>query len=350
MGINTIDQIRNEINSPNSADNPIVGLRSILGPLLDDLEQDMGTSLPDWFVLDDDLQQVQVDGTISIVGDTSATLPADSFGSLFGAAQYIDTKVVAHTIDDSHNDQYSAAFSRITSDDSIYLQPLIIGSDNATIWNGRAPDSATEQNSFLAGARYSILDHDYGIGVIAPTGRLREMTGAEWFVYHAGPNKVRDITGAYLNVYAQDSGAGTPGAVLSSMTGVFVDIEPDGEIAQVPFMVGYDIYRTDWADANILKSVGFHAPSMGHAGTITSYGILLEDQAGSVNNYAIWTGLGRNVFNDTVIFARHTIPADGDLRAGDAAIWFDQSNGAAKLMVKAKQADGTVRVGSLALT
>lgn len=42
-------------------------------------------------------------------------------------------------------------------------------------------------------------------------------------------------------------------------------------------------------------------------------------------------------------------PADGELAAGQVALWLDATNGAAKLMVKAKQADGTVRVGALAL-
>ncbi len=42
-------------------------------------------------------------------------------------------------------------------------------------------------------------------------------------------------------------------------------------------------------------------------------------------------------------------PADAELTAGELAFWFDATNGAAKAMFKAKQADGTVRTGSLAL-
>jgi hypothetical protein len=45
----------------------------------------------------------------------------------------------------------------------------------------------------------------------------------------------------------------------------------------------------------------------------------------------------------------HTAPADTDLVAGEMATWFDQTNGAAKFKVKAKQADGTVRTGEMAL-
>lgn len=42
-------------------------------------------------------------------------------------------------------------------------------------------------------------------------------------------------------------------------------------------------------------------------------------------------------------------PADADLTSSEMALWFDATNGAAKLMIKAKQADGTVRTGSVAL-
>lgn len=43
------------------------------------------------------------------------------------------------------------------------------------------------------------------------------------------------------------------------------------------------------------------------------------------------------------------VPADADLTNGELALWLDPTNGAAKLMIKAKQTDGTVRTGSVAL-
>ncbi len=51
-----------------------------------------------------------------------------------------------------------------------------------------------------------------------------------------------------------------------------------------------------------------------------------------------------------LVTAAHAAPADGDLAAGQLAIWFDQTDGAAKLMIKAKTANGTVAVGEVALT
>jgi hypothetical protein len=47
---------------------------------------------------------------------------------------------------------------------------------------------------------------------------------------------------------------------------------------------------------------------------------------------------------------QHTAPADADLATGEMAIWFDQTSGAAKLKIKAKDSGGTVRTGEVALT
>jgi hypothetical protein len=43
-------------------------------------------------------------------------------------------------------------------------------------------------------------------------------------------------------------------------------------------------------------------------------------------------------------------PADAALAAGSFSLWLDQTNGAAKLKIKAKQANGTVVQGEVALT
>jgi hypothetical protein len=51
-----------------------------------------------------------------------------------------------------------------------------------------------------------------------------------------------------------------------------------------------------------------------------------------------------------VIFAP-AAPADGDIAAGECALWFDRTNGVGntKLMVKGKSADGTVKTASIVL-
>lgn len=52
----------------------------------------------------------------------------------------------------------------------------------------------------------------------------------------------------------------------------------------------------------------------------------------------------------TIVVQTHSAPGTGNLVAGDAAIWFDQTNGAGKLMVQAKTADGTLVAGSVTLS
>jgi hypothetical protein len=51
-----------------------------------------------------------------------------------------------------------------------------------------------------------------------------------------------------------------------------------------------------------------------------------------------------------VLTRKTTAPADTDLAANEMAIWFDSTNGAAKMMIKAKQANGTVVSGNVSLT
>jgi hypothetical protein len=45
----------------------------------------------------------------------------------------------------------------------------------------------------------------------------------------------------------------------------------------------------------------------------------------------------------------HAAPPDGDVLPGEMTVWFDQTDGNAKLMIKAKDAGGNVRTGQVAL-
>jgi hypothetical protein len=59
----------------------------------------------------------------------------------------------------------------------------------------------------------------------------------------------------------------------------------------------------------------------------------------------LWLAAGKVIFTQAT-----AAPDDAALSAGHMALWLDQTNGAAKLMVKAKQADGTVVTGSVNLS
>lgn len=61
---------------------------------------------------------------------------------------------------------------------------------------------------------------------------------------------------------------------------------------------------------------------------------------------AHYGGFNRNGYFHT---KKAAAPSDGEIAAGELVLWFDPTNGAAKVMWKAKQADGTVRTGSVSL-
>jgi hypothetical protein len=71
--------------------------------------------------------------------------------------------------------------------------------------------------------------------------------------------------------------------------------------------------------------------------TVNKGGVRLQT-AGATNS-----GLG------FVADGPHAAPAAGALASGEWTLWFDQTNGASKLMVKAKSADGTVVTAAVAL-
>lgn len=53
----------------------------------------------------------------------------------------------------------------------------------------------------------------------------------------------------------------------------------------------------------------------------------------------IWTQV---IGGGAVVLGGNSAPADADIATGQAVLWFDKTNGASSLNVKAKEADGTV--------
>lgn len=80
-------------------------------------------------------------------------------------------------------------------------------------------------------------------------------------------------------------------------------------------------------------------------------------QAGSTQTADLqrWIGFPSTIYSRVnkdgyFITAKHAAPADADLATGDLAIWFDQTIGSSKLMLKGKNSAGTVVTGSVSLT
>jgi hypothetical protein len=83
--------------------------------------------------------------------------------------------------------------------------------------------------------------------------------------------------------------------------------------------------------------------------------VIIQGYNSQAANLTEWQDVNSNVLcsiseNGYHTTRKNTAPADSELVAGEAAFWFDSTNGAAKFMIKAKQADGTVRTGSVSLS
>ena len=87
---------------------------------------------------------------------------------------------------------------------------------------------------------------------------------------------------------------------------------------------------------------------------MATYPASFQDQGGTdrLDGNIVFTdatnGVTPNVSGAVKITA-HAAPADGVLAAGDCFLWFDQTNSAGKLMIKAKTANGTVVAGEVDL-
>jgi hypothetical protein len=90
-------------------------------------------------------------------------------------------------------------------------------------------------------------------------------------------------------------------------------------------------------------------------GSAATVGLEIIAHAGQTANLSQWLASDEaTVFcsvspNGYFTTRKNAAPADAELVAGEAAYWFDPTNGAAKFMIKAKQANGTVVSAAIAL-
>lgn len=156
--------------------------------------------------------------------------------------------------------------------------------------------------------------------------------------------------GTITNPLTIDSGlAGTPALLVESPT-------HDGSTTALAVKddLGVDLFLvTDQGDATVTRGLAVSGGTT-LGGNVTSVQLYLFAglaQASPISQ--VYDGGSALAFqldkSGRAVISVHSAPADGDLAAGECALWFDQTNGAAKLMVKAKQADGTVRTGSVNL-
>lgn len=132
---------------------------------------------------------------------------------------------------------------------------------------------------------------------------------------------------------------------------------PEGWTADNPDPGVLDAGATGILD-NIQQVTTFAGARMGPDGIFTQFGDIQqadEAQWGAEFSMPDTDLPALQTYDDdfnTIIFKvfGHIAPTDGALNAGECGLWFDQTNGAAKLMIKAKSANGTVVSGSVDLT
>lgn len=136
---------------------------------------------------------------------------------------------------------------------------------------------------------------------------------------------------------------------------VFVDTNTDAEIYQFSSATIPGILKVVGPDGSVRLNVG----PTGYFGVFSAEAwqvyiganngsdlIYIQNAVGDETLYV--KGNGLTELRPVIIGT--SAPADDLLSAGQCALWFDATNGAAKLMIKAKQANGTVRTGSVNLT
>lgn len=89
---------------------------------------------------------------------------------------------------------------------------------------------------------------------------------------------------------------------------------------------------------------------IGYGAIVTASNRAVIGDASVTDAYFGSESAAANTHQKRVFIVGTTAPADGDLAANQCALWFDPTDGAAALMVKAKQANGTVKTGTLAVT
>lgn len=87
----------------------------------------------------------------------------------------------------------------------------------------------------------------------------------------------------------------------------------------------------------------------------TDIGLVVKGAASQSANLQEWQKSDATVYatvseNGYFTTRKNAAPADAELVAGEAAYWFDSTNGASAFNIKAKQADGTVKTATIPLS
>lgn len=232
------------------------------------------------------------------------------------------------------------------------------------------PAGGSAPNSVIDGAFYRVeIKEDSAVvpylhGFRANAIQRSTESGADFVIGVRGNAFGRGAAGSVIGGKFAGDNSGAANAVI----GVLSELYQSDTV--VPLGVIFD-GSASIESGSFTALYGLRLPDLSAAGqsAILTQGGTVEHRSGAANAVALILQLAASQTADTLqvkdnggtapfrinksgipIIAVHTAPADADLSAGDCAIWFDQTNGAAKLKIKAKQADGAVKVGEVLLS
>jgi hypothetical protein len=173
------------------------------------------------------------------------------------------------------------------------------------------------------------------------------------------PTSTTDLRTALINLGLYTTGGASPlnlngGALTTTGDSTLGKVTANGLRLDGSDAGGNVIYHSGTTPMVLLanRSIALITNQVGTAGGYTI--AVRPANSGQTANIMEWqdnttTILSTITENGYFTTRKTAAPADAELAAGELAFWFDSTNGAAKLMVKAKEAGGTVRTGSLAL-
>lgn len=262
-----------------------------------------------------------------------------------------------------------------------------IGLNVLAQFRGTKAAGSGNQATTVNGMTFQAQDFDNDTSAWS-TGDLGTLLGCYGAAAKVGTGTVGTVVGVHANIQSFNIGA-SPGNVTDFFGfRAYMDLEPDpGKVYTNATFFGIEAPFWGSAGGSITNVYGLHVLNLANAITTNSYGVYIDAQSGSTHTYAIYSAGGASVLlagaagvtpltlqaaatptadilkwnnstpatigridkNGTFITKVNAAPADVDINTNEAAIWFDSTAGAAKLMVKAKNASGTVVTGSLAL-
>jgi hypothetical protein len=230
-------------------------------------------------------------------------------------------------------------------------------------------------------------------------GDYNDAEGVFGGVYYEGSGTFHRLNGLDYTVTA-NAGAGVgltgllAGAVVKN-AGVVTHVWGANISASALFggsasdLRGATIALTVDSSSHATVAYGLYLENDGIAGTGTLYGLWMDAMVGATTNYALWTNGGETrhkagaaavtpltlqldasqsadafavlASNGTTklarinkggyyVTSRNSAPADGDLSAGEAAVWFNPDNTTPAFNFKAKKSNGTVVSASVPMT